>query len=116
MALAAAGLLAGCGALPPQAPSHVADRINNATSTISTACGLASQVTAFPGDHARDLAKLEATAAGGALTLAAVDHRNPDWIYQGQTVAEIVHNSVAYLEDCGLPGSASLLHHRVTGS
>ena len=41
--------------------------------------------------------------------LALIDAHHPDWIYQGQTIAEIVHNSVAYMRACGLPRSAHLL-------
>jgi hypothetical protein len=104
-----AAVVAGCGATPPQAPLPFAKKLDSATSGIATACGEAYQVTAFPGDHARDIATLEATAASSARKLALVDARNPHWIYQGQTVAEIADESVSYLESCGLGKAAAVL-------
>ncbi len=106
---AALAALAACGPTPPQAPLPFAKRLDSATSGISTACAEAYQVTAFPGNHARDIATLEATASSSARKLASVDARNPNWIYQGETVAEIVRQSVAYLEACGLADSAAVL-------
>jgi hypothetical protein len=109
MAAVAAVALAACGAPPPQAPFVMAKKLDSATSGISTACGEAFQVTAFPGDHARDLATLEATAGSSARKLASVDLRNRRWIYQGQTVAEIVREGVADLRSCHLRTAAGVL-------
>ncbi|MFZ0091905.1 MAG: hypothetical protein WAL63_20550 [Solirubrobacteraceae bacterium] len=108
----AAAALAACGATPPQAPLPMAQRLDRATSGISTACGESYQVTAFAGDHARDLAVLRATATASAAKLASVDARNPAWIYQGQTVSEIVANSIAALKSCGLSAAAAPLRAR----
>jgi hypothetical protein len=105
----AAGALAACGPLPPQAPFRQAQRLDSATGGIAFACGEAFQITAFPGDHARDLAPVRALAVRRARRLAAVDARNPDWIYQGQTVAEIVANGVTDLRSCGLGDAARVL-------
>lgn len=98
-----------CGATPPQAPLPEAKKLDSSTSAISTACGESYQVTALPGDHRRDLAALEATAAAGARKLASVYRRNPVWIYQGETVAAIVKDAASTLEDCGLNGARAEL-------
>jgi hypothetical protein len=105
----AAGALCACGALAPQAPFRQAQRLDSATGGIAFACGEAFQITAFPGDHKRDLAPVQALAIRRARRLAAVDARNPDWIYQGQTVAEIVVNGTADLRACGLRDAAGVL-------
>lgn len=94
--------LAACGATPPQAPAKQAMKLSVATGGISTACGLAYQAAAFPGDHQADLETLESTAAASATKLASVYRRNPAWIYQGETVHDIVRDSLAMLSACGL--------------
>lgn len=99
----------GCGPTPPQAPLAQAKKLDAATGDIATACGLTYQVTAFPGDHRTDLANLEAAATSSARALASVYTRNPSWIYQGETVGEIVQNGVAMLRTCGLHAAASAL-------
>jgi hypothetical protein len=95
-------VLAGCGARPPQAPFTYAKQLDSATSGISTACGLAYQATAFPGNHRADLTALDATAAMSAQKLADVYHRNRNWIYQDETVRQIVGASASMLASCGL--------------
>jgi hypothetical protein len=108
--VALAGLaLCGCGPTPPQAPLGQAKRLDTATGGISAACGLAYQVTAFPGDHRRDLATLEATATSYGRQLAGVYRRNPAWIYQGKSVREIVEDSGSMLRACGLHRAAAAL-------
>ncbi len=107
--LTVALILAGCGATPPQAPLPQAMKLDSATSGIATACGLTYQVTAFPGDHRADLETLEATATTSARKLASVYARDPAWIYQGETVGEILHDGVSLLRACGLHGAASAL-------
>jgi hypothetical protein len=102
---------AACGALPPQAPLPEAKKLDSSTSGISTACGETAQVTAFPGDHRRDLATLEATAASSVRKLASVYRRNPAWIYQGETVAAIVKDAGSSLDDCGLHAARAVLSH-----
>ncbi len=113
---AALSLLAitACGPTPPQAPLPYAKKLDSATSGISTACGEASQLTAFPGSHQMNLATLEVTATSSAHKLATVFARNPAWIYQGETVRQIVHDSVAMLDSCGLPAAKRELS-RATG-
>lgn len=101
--------LAACGPTPPQAPYQYAKKLDSATSGIATQCGLASQVTAFPGDHRKDLETLEATADESVRKLARVWKRNPDWIYQGETIRQIVGASLSYLDSCGLHQARSQL-------
>lgn len=85
-------------------------KLSVATSGISTACGLAYQLTAFPGDdHRSGLETLEATASSSAEKLASVYRRNPAWIYQGETVHDIVRDALSMLDACGLPGAKSTL-------
>jgi hypothetical protein len=103
--------VSACGPTPPQAPLPEAKKLDTSTSGISTACGETYQVTAFPGDHRRDLATLEATATFSARKLASVYQRNPAWIYQGETVAAIVKDAVSTLSDCGLASAKTTLAH-----
>ena len=100
--LAAALTLAACGPTPPQAPLHQAKKLDASTGDISTECGLTYQVTAFPGDHRKDLANLEATAQPSVRSLASVYARNPAWMYQGETVAQVVVDALSTLHACGL--------------
>ena len=109
--------LAGCGATPPQPPLHQTKKLGASTGDISTECGLAYIVTAFPGAHHVELLKLEASAMRSAHSLASVYAGNPAWIYQGETVGQIVVDAVAMLRACGLSHAASALerataHHR----
>jgi hypothetical protein len=101
-ALCGAIIVAGCGAQAPQAPLHQAKKLDAATSDISTECGLAYQVTAFPGYHGKDLANLEAQAAVSARSLASVYVEDPAWIYQGETVGQLVIDASEALRACGL--------------
>jgi hypothetical protein len=117
---AAAGLVlgalfaGGCGALPPQAPLAYAKKLDSATSGISTVCGSAYQVTAFPGNHTRDLDGLEASAITYVRKLETVFGRNREWIYQGDTVAEISSDAVSMLHSCGLHRAAERLRRATT--
>jgi hypothetical protein len=99
----------GCGAKPPQAPLPAARELAYTTGQISSACGEAYQLTAFPGDHRRELLTLQATATSSARKLAAVYRRNPRWIYEGQTVATIVWKAVSLLHECRLGRAAAPL-------
>ena len=60
--------VAGCGATPPQAPHAAAKKLSASTGDISTECGLAYQLTAFGGDHRKQLASLESQAMASAQT------------------------------------------------
>ena len=109
--LGAALAIAGCGPTPPQAPLPYAKKLDSATGDMSTDCGLTYQLTAFDGDHRAELAQLEATASVSARKLATVYRRNPAWIYQGETVHDIVRDSLAMLSACGLTKAESTLAH-----
>jgi hypothetical protein len=113
-ALAATLALSACGPTPPQAPPQQAKKLDASTSDISTECGLAYQVTAFPGDHHKELANLEANASVSAHSLASVYHRNPAWIYQGEIVGQVVVDAFTMLKACGLTHAARALE-RATG-
>jgi hypothetical protein len=103
--------VAACGATSSQAPRKEAMKLSVATSGISTACGLAFQLTAFPGAPKRDLETLEATAASSARKLASVYARNQAWIYQGETVHDVVRDALSMLGTCGLTKAQSALAH-----
>lgn len=94
-------------------------KLSVATGGISTACGLAYQATAFPGNHTSELETLDATASSNATKLASVDAENPAWIYQGESVGKIVEDGIAMLNACGLRHAAGALSaaasHRASG-
>ena len=87
--------LCGCGPPPPQAPLIDAKKLDASTGAISTTCGESYQLLAFAAGARQDLQSLEVTATAAARKLAAVYARNPAWIYQGETVTEIVHDSAS---------------------
>jgi hypothetical protein len=101
--------LAACGPAPPQAPFRYAKKLDSATSDISTACGEAAQVSAFEGNNHADLAGIKGAAARSARKLAAVYRRNPAWIYQGETIEQIVSDAHSMLSSCGLKAAATEL-------
>ena len=114
VAVLLAVVIAGCGPPSPQAPHAEAKKLDASTSDISTECGLTYQVTAFPGDHRKDLASLERQAMASVRSLASVYARNPDWIYQGETVGQIAVDATAMLEACGLAHAAGTLERATT--
>jgi hypothetical protein len=107
--------LTACGPTPPQAPFADAQKLDSSTSAISTACGLAYQASAFPGNHRADFITLEVTASSAARKLAGVYKHNPDWIYQGETIRQITGQSVSMLGACGLKRAAVTLTRATTG-
>ncbi len=112
-AVIAAMVVAGCGASPPAAPPFYAKRLDSATSSISGACGAAYQLAAFPGATRSEFTTLEVTAAVGARRLATVYHRNPAWVYQGETIGQIVSDSDAMLGSCGLDQARAVLRSAI---
>jgi hypothetical protein len=46
-----------------------------------------------------------------ARSLAAVYSRNQAWIYQGETVHDIVRDALAMLDTCGLTKAQATLAH-----
>lgn len=109
-----AAALAGCGPTPPQAPHAQAKKLGASTGDISTECGLTYQLTAFPGNHRKELAGLQKQAQASVRSLASVYAKNPKWIYQGETVGQIVIDAITMLKTCGLPHAARALE-RATG-
>lgn len=107
--------LAGCGVGYTRAPISYEELIDRATSGISDACGEAYQVAAFGGSHPRAMTTLEVSASSWGRKLAKVYHRNPQWSYLGQTVAQMVQESHAMLSSCGLPGAAKALSRAAYG-
>jgi hypothetical protein len=101
--------IAACGPTPPQAPLPYAKKLDASTSDVSTACGEASQVTAFPGYNPSELDGIEGAAERSARKLASVYRRNPEWIYQGETVGEIIVDTERMLGSCGLRPALSEL-------
>ncbi len=100
--------LAGRGPTPPQAPLAQAKKLDASTSGLSSACGLSYQVTAFARPGSADLSSYEA-ASKQARKLASVYALDPTWIYQGETVRKIVHDSAAMLGSCGLTQAQAVL-------
>jgi len=104
-----AAIVAGCGPTPPQAPFRQAQKLDVSTGGISTACGESYQILQFtPGDR-RDFGTLEATALDEARKLASVYALNPGWIYQGETVRQILADSESLLGSCGLRAAQAQL-------
>ncbi|MFZ0044017.1 MAG: hypothetical protein WAK93_22090 [Solirubrobacteraceae bacterium] len=101
--------LAGCGATPPQAPLAQAKKLDASLGGLSSACGLAYQVAAFAKPGTADLRSYETSASTQARKLASVYAANPTWIYQGETVRKIVHDSIAMLDSCGLTQAGATL-------
>jgi hypothetical protein len=104
----AAAALAGCGATPPQAPGPEAHQLNLSLSTISGACGHAAEIQAFE-NGARDMKATEHQAEAALPPLARIYKRNPDWVFQGKHVSELVQMSTSYLDECGLHAAAKRL-------
>lgn len=106
--------LAGCGATPPQAPGPQAHQLNESLSAISGACGHAAEIQAFSND-ARDMAITEHQAESNVPTLAKIYKQNPDWVFQGKSVSQLVVMTETYLDECGLHGAALRLRQATKG-
>ncbi len=102
-------VVGGCGPPPPQAPLLDAKKLDASTGAISSACGESYQLRAFAVGDRRDLLTLEVTATAAARKLASVYAQNPSWIYQGDTVGEIVHDGISMLRSCRLRVAAKAL-------
>src|SRR4051794_32177917 len=94
-------VVAGCGPTPPQAPGPEAHRLNKALSTFSSACGHATEIQEFTND-AREMTITEHQAQRQIGPLVRIYRQNPDWIFQGKSVAELVQMSGTFLDECGL--------------
>jgi hypothetical protein len=109
----AALALAGCGATPPQAPGPQAHQLNLALSRISSACGHASEIQEFSKDS-RDLRITERQAQQQIGPLVRIHRQNPNWIFQGKSVSELVNLSSTYLDECGLHMAAQRLRQALS--
>jgi hypothetical protein len=107
-------VLAGCGPTPPQAPGPQAHQLNTSLSSISSACGQATEIQTFSGGG-RALAKSAREAAQKVPTLARIYKQNRNWIFQGKSVAELVVMTKTYLDECGLHDPARRLQQAVSG-
>jgi hypothetical protein len=94
----------GCGAQEPQPPAVQANRIASALTGITEACAEHQQELTLPRFGSPSRGPLEA-AHMRAVELARVFTENPDWVYQGQTLREVVAGTISYLRECHLPGS-----------
>ena len=108
-------VVAGCGAKPPQAPPVQANRVASALAGIAEACGEEVQQRALlrfgpggPGPQQQALMRVR--------ELADVFARNPGWIYQGDTLREVVALADARLRECGLASVARALRRWTAAS
>lgn len=101
-----AGGATACGPPPPQVPASLANTVSTSVSDLSEACGQAYQAFA-PGGAAADLTPLEQQATTAGLDLARIEQRNPAWIYQGDTLQQVVALSVRRLLECRLNVAAA---------
>jgi hypothetical protein len=112
--LLAVALLSGCGATPPQAPGPEAHQLNKALSTFSSACGHAAEIQEFTNDG-RDMTITEHQAQSKIAVFARIYKRNPNWIFQGKTIAELAVMAETFLNECGLHTAAGRLRRATFG-
>jgi hypothetical protein len=108
VAVAVVAGVTGCGPTPPQAPGPEAHRLNKALSTFSMACGHAAEIQEFT-NSARAMTITEHQAQSQIPPVAKIHKRNPRWIFQGKTVAQLVQMSSTFLDECGLHVAARRL-------
>ncbi len=106
-----AGLVLAAGCAQPGTPlaTSEAAKVGVATSSLSTACGYAWELTAFGGRRPGGLAAQESTALAAAHKLAGVYASSPSDIYQGESVGSIVSDTITLLDECRLPGAQGVL-------
>lgn len=110
MATLAGGLacLTGCGAREPQVPTEQANRVASAIAGISAACGESYQQRALE-PQPDETGVLESAATMRVTELARVYRMGPEWIYNGETLRQIVALSVRDLRECHLEDAATSL-------
>jgi hypothetical protein len=101
--------LSGCSEAGPQAPLPYAKKINTVTGDISSACGLLTQLSAFPPPPRRYVTILEASASSAVRQLAAIDRGHPGWRFDGVDMRTIVNQARTMLRSCGLKAAAEQL-------
>jgi PBP1b-binding outer membrane lipoprotein LpoB len=102
-------VLAGCSQAGPQAPLPYAKKINTLTGDISSACGLLTQLSAFPPPPRHYVIILQASASSAAKKLAAIDRGHPGWRFDGVDMRTIVNQARTMLRSCGLKSVAEQL-------
>jgi hypothetical protein len=110
-ALTAGWAVAGCTQPGTQAPALEAQRLDEATSAMTSACGEALQATGL--SPKASVASFDTAAGVGARKLIGVWRRDRTWIYQGETVNGIVSDSILLLGDCGLAGAQHVLERGI---
>jgi hypothetical protein len=113
--LVLAASAAGCAQPGSQASKAQAARLSVATGSIATACGYAEELTAFGGRHPKGLGPVEAMAVSGARKLASVYRHDQTDLYQGESIAALVQDTISLLGDCGLPRARSVLLRALHG-
>ena len=108
---ACATAAAGCTQPGTQAPKPEAARLSHATGDISLACGYAEELTAFGGPHPSGLDTQETMGVFGARLLLKVWSHNRTWTYQGETIDQVVRDSISLLGHCGLNHAQQFLRH-----
>jgi len=113
--LAAAACVAagstGCGPPPPQVPVPQAGKVTAALAGITAACGESYQQHALA-PMADESGVLESAASMRASELAGVYRKGPEWIYNGETLQQIVALSIRDLRECDLGGAAAALERQ----
>ena len=107
--LVCALVLGGCSQSGPAAPLRDAQRINTLTGDISTACGLLTQLSAFPPPPRHQLITLRASAEAAAERLTAIDRSHPHWRFDGVALPTIINQARTMLGSCGLTSVAEQL-------
>lgn len=113
IAAAVAVLAAGCSQPGQQAPKPQAARLFHATGDISLACGYAEELTAFGGPHPPGLGTQETMAVFGAHMLLKVWSHSRTWVYQGETINQVVSDSISLLGTCGLTSAQHFLERAI---
>jgi hypothetical protein len=108
MAVGLAAIIAACGSPAPQAPAPEASRLSDSLTSIAKDCGEAYQRREFAVSPP-PLSRLEADAKSRVDVLSNVFRRNPEWIFQGATVRQLVALTRDYLRACDLRGAATRL-------
>ena len=101
--------LSGCSEAGPQAPLPYAKKINTVTGDISSACGLYTQLNAFPPPPRHYVLILQASASSAVKKLAAIDRGHPGWRFDGVDMRTIVNQARTMLRSCGLKSAAEQL-------
>lgn len=104
---------AACTQPGVQAPKPEAARLSHATGDISLACGYAEELAAFGGPRPSGLGTQETMGVFGARLLLKVWSQNRSWTYQGETINQVVRDSISLLGNCGLTHAQHFLQRAI---